>query len=292
MHTKTIASLLFGFLGLFLVSNSLVVVYETETGVLLRFGALKKVGLEPGLLWKLPFVDKVKKFDQRVLTYDASPESYFTIENKRLIVDSYVKWRIADAESYYKSTDQGNEFTAQQRLSSRVSNGLRNKFGERTMHEVVSGQRDELIADITSEVDEAVRKDLGIEVLDIRVKRIDLPDEVSDPVYRRMKTDREKEARQYRSTGKEAAEKIRADADRQQRIIEANAFSDAEQIRGQGDAEAAGIYASAYNQDQEFYAFFRSLNAYKEAFRNKGDLMVIDPESDFFRYLNNATGEK
>jgi len=204
-----------------------------------------------------------------------------------LIVDSYAKWRIADVETYYKSTG-GNQRVAANRLAKRVNDGLRNQFGTRTLYEVVSGERDMLMKDITDELNSSVLDSLGIEVVDVRVKRIDLPSEVSDPVFRRMTAERNKEAQELRSTGKEKAERIRAFADRERTIELANAYRDAEQLRGQGDAEAARIYAEAYQQDPEFYAFVRSLNAYKSAFSNKGDIMLVEPGSEFFKYLNQS----
>ena len=271
-------------------SSALYVVSETERGVKLRFGRLIEADIQPGLHYKMPFADQVKIFDARVLTLDATAASFFTIEKKRLIVDSYAKWRIADVEAYYKATG-GVESVANSRLANRVNNGLRNEFGSRTLHEVVSGERDALMRSITEQLNATVLESLGIEVVDVRVKRIDLPDEVSSQVYRRMTAEREKEARELRSTGKEKAEKIRASADRERTIELANAYRDAEQIRGDGDADAARIYASAYQKDSEFYAFMRSLTAYKAAFSNKGDVMLLEPDSDFFRYLNNQRGQ-
>ncbi|MCL4145447.1 UNVERIFIED_CONTAM: hypothetical protein GTU68_006789 [Idotea baltica] len=234
--------------------------------------------------------EKVRKFDARVLTLDAEPSSFFTVEKKRLIVDAFSKWRIADVDTYYKATG-GNEAVAQDRLASRVNDGLRNQFGERTLHEVVSGERDQLMKHITENLNTTVRESLGIEVVDVRVKGIDLPSEVSEQVYNRMKAEREKEARELRSKGRGQATKIRADADRKRTILLADAYNQAEQTRGKGDAVATATYADAYNKDSEFYAFVRSLNAYKEAFSNKGDVMLVDPESDFFRYLGSQKGK-
>ena len=267
------------------INSTLYVVSEFERGVKLRFGKLIEADIQPGLHVKLPFVDDVRIFDARILTVDAQPASFFTIEKKRLIVDSYAKWRIANVETYYKATG-GIESVAHNRLANRVNTGLRNQFGTRTLHEVVSGERDALMENITSNLNQSVLESLGIEVVDVRVKRIDLPQEVSGPVFRRMTAEREKEARELRSTGKEKAEKIRASADRQRTIELANAYRDAEELRGEGDAQAAKIYASAYQEDPEFYSFVRSLNAYKLSFSNKGDIMLIEPDSDFFKYLN------
>ena len=271
-------------------SSSLFVVSEFERGVKLQFGKLVEADIQPGLHVKIPFVDNVRIFDARILTVDAQPASFFTIEKKRLIVDSYAKWRIANVETYYKATG-GVESVAHNRLANRVNNGLRNQFGTRTLHEVVSGERDLLMKNITAELNDSVLDSLGIEVVDVRVKRIDLPQEVSSQVFRRMTAERDKEANELRSTGKERAEKIRASADRERTIEVANAYRDSEKLRGEGDAKAAAIYSEAYQQDPEFYSFMRSLNAYKSAFSNKGDIMLVDPGSDFFKYLNQESGK-
>jgi membrane protease subunit HflC len=286
---------LFKALGLLIVvlvavNSTLYVVSEFERGVKLRFGKLIEADIQPGLHVKLPIVDDVRIFDARILTLDAQQASFFTIEKKRLIVDSYAKWRISNVETYYKATG-GVESVAHNRLANRVNTGLRNQFGTRTLHEVVSGERDLLMKNITDDLNQSVLDSLGIEVIDVRVKRIDLPQEVSGPVFRRMTAEREKEARELRSTGKEKAEKIRAAADRERTIELANAYRDAEELRGEGDAEAAGIYAAAYQQDPEFYSFVRSLNAYKQSFSNKGDIMLVEPDSDFFKYLKNQNAQ-
>lgn len=275
------------FLAVIIGNSSIYVVKETERAVKLRFGKLTETSIEPGLHFKMPIADEVRKFDSRVLTLDAPPESFFTVQKKRLIVDSFAKWKIADVDTYYKVTG-GNESVAMNRLANRVNDGLRNEFGSRTLHEVVSGERDQLMADIKAGLNATVLQTLGVEVVDVRVKRIDLPPEVSEPVYRRMKAEREKEARELRSKGKEEAEKIRSSAEREKTILEAQAYSQAERARGEGDAQAAATYASAYSKDAEFYAFVRSLNAYRSAFKNKGDIMLVDPQSDFFKYLNDS----
>lgn len=291
MSTKNVLSLI-GLLALVtLLSSSLYIVNQYERAVVLRFGALVKSDVQPGIHFKMPLTDKVRRFDGRLLTADMSPESFYTVENKRLVVDSYIKWRIKDVDTYYRTTS-GDERLAADRLSQRVADGLRNQFGRRTLHDVVSGKRDELMAELKTTINESANTLLGIEVIDIRVKRIDFPPEVSQSVFARMAADREKEAREYRAQGKEQAEVIRADADRQKVVLEANAFRDAERLRGEGDAKAAAIYAGAYNKDPEFYAFIRSLNAYKKSFSGKEDLMVLDPKSDFFRYLNDPQGKK
>ena len=271
-------------------SSSLYVIQETELGVKLRFGRLVETDIQPGLHYKIPFVDQVRKFDGRVLTLDADPASFFTIEKKRLIVDAFSKWRIIDVDVYYRATG-GNQAVAQERLASRVNDGLRNQFGARTLHEVVSGERDQLMKHLADKLNLTLGQSLGVEVVDVRVKGIDLPPEVSEQVYRRMKAEREKEARILRSEGRESAEKIRADADRQKTILLANAYKVAEETRGQGDATATSTYAAAYTKNPEFYAFIRSLSAYRKSFANKGDVLLVDPKSDFFRYLNRQKGE-
>jgi membrane protease subunit HflC len=266
------------------VSNTLYVISEFERGITLRFGQLIEADIEPGLHVKIPFLDDVRRFDARILTVDAQPASFFTVEKKRLIVDSYAKWKIANVETYYKATT-GLERNAENRLAKRINDGLRNQFGTRTLREVVSGERDLLMKNITQDLNSSVRDELGIEIVDIRVKRIDLPQEVSSQVFRRMTAERDKEAQELRSTGKEKAEKIRASADRERTIELENAYRDAEELRGEGDAKAASIYAEAYQQDAEFYSFIRSLNAYKAAFSSKGDIMLVEPDSQFFKYL-------
>ena len=291
MSNRGFLALLVVVVALIVGSSSFYIVTEYERAVVLRFGRLVNADVPPGLHFKIPFADKVRKFDGRLLTADMRPESFFTVENKRLIVDSYIKWRVKNVETYYKATG-GDETVAAERLAQRVADGLRNQFGRRTLHEVVSGKRDELMSELTFNLNAVSEGLLGLEVVDIRVKRIDLPPDVSDSVFARMAADREKEAREYRSKGKEQAEVIRADADRQRAVLEANAYRYAERLRGDGDANAAAIYAEAYNTDAEFYAFVRSLNAYSATFDGKDDLLVLDPGSDFFRFLKDPSGKK
>lgn len=271
-------------------SSSLYIVYETERAVRLQFGKQVETDILPGLHMKVPFIDEVKRFDIRTLTIDSPSREYLTIEKKPLVVDSYVTWRIKDVAKYYKSTS-GDESRAVMLLSSRVDNGLRDQFGIRTMHEVISGQRDELMADLTANMNKVSESEFGIHIIDIRVKGIDLPPTVSEDVYRRMRTEREKEAQEHRSKGKELAEGVKADADRQKIIIESDAYRESERIRGEGDEIAATTYADAYSKNAEFYAFYRSLQAYESAFANKGDMLVIDPESDFLKYLKQSRGK-
>lgn len=275
-------------IALVVVSNSLYIVTERERAVLLKFGEVVATDVQPGLHFKLPIVNDVKRFEARLMTLDSRPQRYLTAEKKGLIVDSYVKWRVANVDRYYTATG-GDELEANRLLTSRVDNGLRNKFGERTVYEVVSGERDELMAEIALQLDEIAKSELGIEILDVRVKAVDLPPEVSNSVYSRMASEREREARELRSRGRELAEGIEADADRQKTIIEAEAYREAQAIRGDGDAEAARIYAQAFNLDPEFYAFYRSMEAYRTSFANKDDFLVIEPDSDFFRFLKDAT---
>ena len=276
---------------LLVVFNSLYVIRETERAVVLRFGRLIETNTAPGLHVKVPGIDEVRVFDARVLTLDSQPENFYTLEKKRLIVDSYAKWRIEDVETYYRATG-GDESIARNRLAARTNDGLRNQFGKRRLNEVVSGQREQLMSELTRELNDAVQASLGIRVIDVRVKKIDLPDDVSQSVFDRMSAEREKLAREYRSRGKEEGEKIRADADRQVTIIEAEAYRDAELIRGEGDAKASATYADAFSKDPEFYAFTRSLRGYEEAFGGGGDVLVLDPKSDFFRYLDRRSGNR
>lgn len=289
MGGRTFATLAGLLVVMILLSKSLFIISETERGVMLRFGEVVEPDLQPGIHFKMPVVNTVTKFDGRVQTLDSRPQEYLTLEKKTLVVDSFVKWRISDVKTYYTATS-GDEFRASDLLSSRMDTRLRNKFGRRTLNEVVSGDREEVMVQITEELNGITKDELGIEVIDVRVKRIDLPTSVSESVYDRMRTEREREARELRSKGNELAEGIRADADRQRTVLLAEAFREAEQTRGEGDAIAASTYAQAYQKDPEFYSFYRSLNAYKETFNNKGDVMVLEPGSDFFKYLNAAKG--
>lgn len=276
---------------LFVASNSLYVIKETERGVMLQFGEVVNPNIQPGLHFKIPFVNNVRKFDGRVLTVDSQPERFFTQEKKALIVDSYAKFKVADTSKFYTATN-GDESRAMGLLSQRINDGLRNQVAVRTIQEVVSGERDQLMEDIATQLNKVALTELGVEVVDVRVKQIDLPPDVSDSVYRRMNAEREKEAREHRSQGQELAEGIRAAADREVTVIEANAYRDAQQIRGEGDARATAIYAAAFGQDPEFYSFTRSLRAYQDAFGDKGDILLLQPDSDFFRYLKSpGTGQ-
>ncbi|MCY3753599.1 MAG: protease modulator HflC, partial [Alphaproteobacteria bacterium] len=265
------------------------IVRETERAILLRFGAVSQADVPPGLHFKLPVAEEVKKFDARVLTLDSSPETYYTLEKKPLIVDSFAKWRIVNVENYYTASS-GDEGRANRVLQERVNEGLRNAISRRDMHEVISGERDQLMQELTADLNRVMQDAVGVEVIDVRVKRIDLPTEVSTSVYERMNSEREIEARQYRAQGQELALGIRADAERQTVVIEAEAYREAEQIRGDGDAMSASIYADAFNKDPEFYEFTRSINAYAKVFGDKSDMLVLDPNSEFFKYLKDDEG--
>lgn len=275
-----------------LALDSFYIVDERQRAILLRFGDVKssEEGEQPGLHFKFPLADQVKYFDARVLTKDATPERYLTIEQKPLIVDWFAKWRVNSPRVYYTATS-GIEDTASARLQARVNQGLRDQIGRRTMHEVISGERDQLMLELTNNLNVTMNEEFGISVIDVRVKRIDLPDEVSSAVFERMNSEREVEARQYRATGNEEAAGIRAAAERDVTVIGAEAQRDAERIRGDGDAEATRIYAEAYGQDAEFYEFYRSINAYVTVFEDGRSLLVLDPSSEFFKYLKSGTGD-
>lgn len=287
MSNKSLTALIVGVVLALVLWNSFYIVSETERAVLLRFGRIVEPNVQPGLHLKVPYINSVRKFDARLMTLDSTTSRFLTLEKKALMVDAYAKWRVADAERFYTATS-GMKQIADERLARRLEASLRDQFGKRTLHEAVSGQRDELMAQVTSSLNRAAQQELGIEVVDVRVKGIDLPREVNRSVFERMSSEREREAREHRAKGRELAEGIRADADRQRRVILAEAFREAEELRGDGDARAAAIYAAAYEQDAEFYAFHRSLQAYRESFTSKQDVLVLDPKSDFFRYLQKS----
>ena len=280
----------FSLIAVIFVSQSLFVVSEVERAVKLRFGEIVQFDVEPGLHFKWPIINSVRYFDSRILTLDAQPQRYLTSEKKALMVDSFIKWRVKDVAKYFTTTG-GDEERAKRLLSQRVDTGLRNEFGVRTVKEVVSGERDQLMNSLTSMLDGIAQNELGVEVIDLRVKRIDLPLEVSESVYNRMRTERERLARELRAQGNEVAEKIRATADKDKTVILADAYREAQVIKGDGDAEATATYASAYTKYPEFYDFTRSLKAYQSTFETKGDILLIDPDSDFFKYLDNSKVE-
>ena len=274
-------------IAVIIISQSIYVVSEIERAVKLRFGEIVEFDVQPGLHFKWPIVNTIKYFDGRILTLDAVPQRYLTSEKKALMVDSFIKWRIKDVAKYFTTTG-GDEERAKRLLSQRVDTGLRNEFGIRTVKEVVSGERDQLMNSLATSLDKIAQQELGVEVIDLRVKKIDLPFEVSDSVYNRMRTERERLARELRAQGNEVAEKIRATADKDKTIILADAYREAEETRGSGDAKATATYAEAYTKDPEFYDFTRSLKAYQATFQSKGDILIIDPDSDFFKYLDNS----
>lgn len=286
MNLRNLILIVIAFVALLLVTNSVYTVHATERAILLRFGAVSAADVPPGLHFKMPLAEEIKKADGRVLTLDASPETYYTLEKKPLIVDSFAKWRIVDVRKYYTATSF-DERLGERLLQERVSEGLRNQISRRDMHEVVSGERDQLMLELLADLNAVMPEAVGIEVIDVRVKRIDLPTDVSASVYDRMNSERQIEARQYRAQGRELALGIRADAERQTIVIEAHAYREAEQVRGDGDAKSASIYANAFNKDPEFYKFTRSINAYANIFSSKSDMLVLDPSSDFFQYLGN-----
>ena len=267
-----------------LVSSSLFIVDEREKAILLRFGEIVRSDYKPGLHFKIPFVNNVQRFDARVQTLDSPPESYLTKEKKNVKVDSFFKWRIKNVKTFFTSTG-GNMGRASNRLSQIIKDGLRAEFGKRVVQEVVSGERNDvmrILGDIANK--EASR--FGIEILSVRIKRVDLPGNVSNSVYRRMEAERQRVATELRSQGKEQSEKIRAEADRKRTIILAEAFEKSEKKRGEGDATATNLYAQAYSKDSEFYRFYRSVTAYANAFKDKGDLLLLDTKSKFFEYFD------
>jgi len=269
---------------------ALFTVDERQEVILFQFGEIIESDYEPGLHIKIPFINNVRKFDNRILTIDQKPERFLTKEKKDLIVDSYVKWRITDVVQYFKTT-QGDELTAGRLLYENINNGLRDEFGKRSIQEIVSGDRTQIMSLMTQQASERA-KSLGIEVVDVRVKKVDYPERVSGSVYQRMRAEREREARDFRSKGHEASERIQADADRQRSILVAEAYRDSEIARGEGDAKATEIYAKAFNQDKEFYKFYRSLTAYTKNFSNAGDVILLQPDSDYFRYFKDPSGKK
>jgi membrane protease subunit HflC len=258
--------------------------------MIFQLGEIKQVISEPGLHFKWPLIQNVRFFEKRIITLDApEPERFITSEKKNVLVDLFVKWRIVDPKLYYESV-QGDESRAKTRLGQTVNAGLREEFGKRTVHDVVSGERDKVMEEMRVKADLDARK-IGVQIVDVRVKRVDLPNEVSESVYRRMEAERKRVANELRSQGSAEAEKIRADADRQREVIVAEAYRDAQRVKGEGDAKATSLYGAAFGQNPEFYAFYRSLEAYRGSFRNRSDVMVVDPSAEFFKYLKNARGK-
>ncbi|MFP6775211.1 MAG: protease modulator HflC [PS1 clade bacterium] len=270
----------------FVLGSSLYTVSETQTAIKLRLGEIVSVEYEPGLKFKMPFVNNIVTFDNRIQTLDAPSERFLTGEKKNVIVDSYVKWKIVDAEKFYTSTG-GVIARANNNLTQIIKTGMKSEFSKRTIVDVVSGERSEIMANISRLAKNAV-DEFGIEVVDVRIKRIDLSQEVSNSVYRRMQAERHRVAKDFRSKGAEEAEIIRAAADRERTIILANAYRDSEIIRGEGDATSANNYAQAYSQNPDFYSFYRALESYNKSFNQQNDILVLNPNTEFFRYFNPA----
>lgn len=272
---------------LVIASAAIFTVDQREHALIMQFGQVREVISKPGLYFKWPMIQNVRYFDKRILTLDSpDPERFITSEKKNVLVDSFVKWRIVDPRLYYVSV-AGDEARAKTRLSQTVNAGLREEFGKRTVHDVVSGERDKIMEQMRDKADADARK-IGVEIVDVRVKRVDLPTEVSDSVYKRMEAERKRVANQLRSEGAAEAEKIRADADKQREVIVAEAYRDAQKVKGEGDAKATATYAEAFNQSPEFYSFYRSLEAYRASFRSKSDVIVVEPNSDFFKYMKSV----
>lgn len=285
---SNLANFLVGAIALLiLLSLSIFVVDQRQTAIVLQLGEMVGVKTEPGLYFKVPLVQNVRYFDSRILTMDSvEPERFITAEKKNVMVDSFVKWRIADVKQYYISV-RGDEMVAQTRLMQTVNSIMREEFGKRSVSDVVSGERDKIMEVLREKADADARK-IGVQVMDVRLKRVDYPMEISESVYRRMDAERKRVANELRATGNAESEKIRADADRQREVILANAYRDAQKVKGDGDAKASAMYAAAFGRNAEFYAFYRSMEAYKQSFKNKSDVMVIDPSSSFFKYLKSS----
>jgi len=289
---KKINTLIIVLLGiLILASMTLYTVDQRQNAMVFQLGEVVAVDKAPGLYFKLPLVQNVRYFDTRILTLDpAEPDRFITSEKKNVLVDYFAKWRIVDVKQYYVSVG-GDETRAQTRLQQTINDSLRAEFGKRTVHEVVSGEREEIMTSLRTKADLDARK-IGVQVMDVRIKHVDLPQEVSDSVYRRMEAERKRVANELRSTGSAEAEKIRADADRQREVIIAEAYRDAQRVKGDGDAKASTIYAAAYSQNPEFYAFYRSMDAYRQSFKNKSDVLVLEPNSAFFKYMKSPKAAK
>lgn len=278
-------------LAIVIASMTLFTVDQRQYAIVFQLGEVKQVIEEPGLKFKWPLIQNVRYFDRRILTIDTpEPERFITAEKKNVLVDHFVKWRIVDPQLYYVSV-AGDEARARIRLLQTVNAGLREEFGRRTVHDVVSGERDRIMDQMRDRADRDART-IGVQILDVRLKRVDLPGEVSEAVYRRMEAERTRVANELRSLGAAEAERIRADADRQREVIVAEAYRDAQRLKGEGDARATSIYAEAFGKNAEFYSFWRSLEAYRASFADKSDVMVVDPSSDFFRYMKGSGGAR
>jgi membrane protease subunit HflC len=286
---KNLSLTIFALLAVLLFATlSLFTVDQREYALVFRLGEIVSVKKEPGLYLKMPFIDGVKFFDKRIVSLDwEEPSKFNTSENKYMMVDSFVKWRVIDPARYYVSFKEGGEAAAEDRLSKVVNAGLRAEFGKRTVHDVIAGERTVIMNSIRKRADAEARQ-VGIQVVDVRLKRVDYSEDISKSVYDRMIAERKRIANQLRSEGSAASEKIRADADRQREVIIAEAYRDAQKTKGEGDAKAAEIYAEAYGKNPEFYAFYRSTEAYKNSFKTKSDVMVLDPNADFFKYMRSS----
>jgi len=274
-------------IAMVMLSMSTFVVDQRQAAIVFQLGEVVRVETAPGLNFKLPLVQNVRFFDSRILTLDTvDPERFITAEKKNVLVDSYVKWRIVDVKQYYVSVG-GDEARAQTRLLQTVNSSMREEFGKLTIHDVVSGKRDELMRVVQEKTDSDARR-IGVEVLDVRLKRVDFPVEISDSVYRRMEAERKRVANELRATGNAESEKIRADADRQRQVTLSQAYREAQKIKGEGDARGTALYAAAFGRNTEFFSFYRSMEAYKQTFKDKGDVMVLDPSSAFFKYLKSS----
>ncbi len=273
-----------------IVSLSVFTVHERQKAILFQLGKIVRSDYTPGLYFKIPLIQNVEKFDGRLQTLDSEPELYLTSEKKNVLVDSFVKWRIKNVERFYTATN-GSILRAGLRLGEVIKKGLKDEFGKRTIQDVVSGERADIMKILTASTSEAA-KDFGIELVDVRIKRIDLPAEVSTSVYQRMQAERQRVARDFRSRGEEEAKRIRARAEKEREVILAEAERDAQRLRGEGDAQASDIYAKAYGQDADFYTFYRSLNAYKSALSDTSDILLLRPDSAFFRFFKGPSGDK
>ncbi|MCP4430628.1 MAG: protease modulator HflC [Gammaproteobacteria bacterium] len=281
----------FGFVVLaifaIVISMSTFIVHERELAIKFKLGEIVESDYEPGIYFQIPIINNIRKFDSRVLTMDTPSERFLTAEKKNVIVNSFVKWKISDPKTFYTAT-AGDERQAIARMASIINNELKGQIASKTMREVISGERATIMQKVTDNAGVKVR-DLGVELIDVRVKKVELPEEVSNTVYRRMATERQTVAREFRSRGEEKAKQIRANADRQREEILAEAYRKSEQIRGEGDAQSAKTYADSFNQDKEFYSFYRSLKAYETSFGNNGDMIILSPDSEFFKFFKDST---
>ena len=291
MRSKRVLYTVFGVLSFLLIYGSFFVVNEKERAIVFQFGEAVRPDIPVGLQFKIPLIQEVKKFDARIQTLDEEPDRILTVESKYLLVDSFIKYRITDVLTFYKATGNGNFDSLNSLLGQRSEATLKDNFATRTVKEVISGERDELMNILLTSLNNEV-KDLGIEIIDFRVKRIDLPSNLSNSVYERMRTERQRLAEELRSEGKEISREIKAVADKDKVVILADAYKQSQQLRGEGDAQAASIYAESFSKNPEFYEFTRSMKAYVETFENKSDVMLIDSDSEFFKYLNDKEEEK